>query len=58
MMYSLYAIPYSVTDEIHKANRFFDRVEVWRRHETMKDPIAVGVIGNERYMIAGWGLKN
>ena len=57
MMYSLYAIPYSVTDEIHKANRFFDRVEVWRKHEIEKDPIAVGVIGNERYMIARWGLE-
>lgn len=57
MMYSLYGVPYSVTDEIHKANRFFDRIEVWRKHEIEKDPIAVGVVGNERYMIARWGLE-
>ncbi len=57
MMYSLYGVPYSVTDEMHKANRFFDRIEVWRKHEIEKDPIAVGVIGEERYMIARWGME-
>jgi len=57
MMLSLYDIPYAVTDEIRKANPYFERIEVWRKHEIEKDPIAVGVIGNERYMIARWGLE-
>ncbi len=57
MMLSLYDIPYSVTDEIRKANEYFDKIEVWRKHEIEKDPIAVGIVGGERYMIARWGME-
>ena len=55
-MLSLYDIPYSVTDEIRKANPYFERIEVWRKHEIEKDPIAVGIAGGQRYMIARWGV--
>ena len=55
----LYAqtLPRKVRDEIQRGNRFFDRVEVWGRHEVEKDPIAVGYHANSRYLIARWGME-
>ena len=55
----LYAqtLPPKVRDELKRANRFFDRVEVWGKHEIEKDPIAVGYRGNDRYLIARWGME-
>ena len=57
MLLSLYDIPYAVSDEIRKANKYFDRIEVWRKHEIEKDPIAVGTVEGQRYMIARWGME-
>lgn len=57
MMLSLYDIPYAITDEIRKANEHFEKVEVWRKHQIEKDPIAVGIVGGQRYMIARWGME-
>ena len=51
-----YGIPYALVGEIQKATEYFDKVEVWRKHEINKDPIAVGVLGEERYLIARWGM--
>lgn len=56
-LYFSYGIPYSLTGEIQKATEYFDKVEVWRKHEVQKDPIAVGVIGADRYLIARWGME-
>jgi len=55
----LYAqtLPPKVRDELKRANRFFDRVEVWGKREIEKDPIAVGYRGNDRYLIARWGME-
>ena len=55
----LYAqtLPPKVRDELRRANRFFDRVEVWGKREIEKDPIAVGYRGNDRYLIARWGME-
>ena len=55
----LYAqtLPPRVRDELQRANRFFDRVEVWGKREIEKDPIAVGYRGNDRYLIARWGME-
>jgi hypothetical protein len=50
-------LPPKVRDELKRANRFFDRVEVWGKHEIEKDPIAVGYRGNDRYLIARWGME-
>jgi hypothetical protein len=49
-------LPLKVRDELQRANRFFDRVEVWGKREIEKDPIAVGYQGNDRYLIARWGM--
>jgi hypothetical protein len=57
MMLTLYDIPYAVTDEIRKAHEHFDKIEVWRKHEIEKDPIAVGIVGGQRYLIARWGME-
>src|SRR6266498_2400595 len=46
-----------VRDELQRANRFFDRVEVWGKREIEKDPIALGYQGNDRYLIARWGME-
>ena len=51
-----YGIPYALSGEIQKATEYFDKVEVWRKREVDKDPIAVGVLGDERYLIARWGM--
>jgi hypothetical protein len=55
----LYAqtLPPKVREELQRANRFFDRVEVWGKREIEKDPIAVGYQGNDRYLIARWGME-
>ena len=50
-------LPPKVREELKRANRFFDRVEVWGKREIEKDPIAVGYQGNDRYLIARWGME-
>lgn len=56
-LYFYEGIPYEVTTEIRKASQYFDAVEVWRKREIDKDPIAVGVIGEDRYLVARWGME-
>lgn len=56
-LYLSYGIPYSLTGEIKKATEYFDKVEIWRKREVQKDPIAVGVMGSDRYLIARWGME-
>ncbi len=56
-LYFYEGIPHEVTTEIRKASQYFDAVEVWRKREIDKDPIAVGVIGEERYLVARWGAE-
>ena len=50
-------IPTPVATEVQRASRHFDKVEIWRKNQIEKDPIAVGVLGHERYMIARWGME-
>jgi hypothetical protein len=56
-LYFSQGIPCAVTEEIKGASQYFDRIEVWRKSEVDKDPIAVGVMGGERYLIARWGME-
>lgn len=51
------AIPLQVATEIHRASQYFDGVEIWRKNQVEKDPIAVGVLGEERFLIARWGME-
>ena len=48
-------IPKEAVSEINKAGDVFPKIEVWRKQRIDKDPIAVGVIGDSRYLIARWG---
>jgi hypothetical protein len=50
-------IPSQVGSEIRKATEHFDRVEIWRARHVEKDPIAIGILGQERYLIARWGME-
>jgi hypothetical protein len=50
-------IPIQVVTEVHRASQAFDRVEIWRKNQVEKDPIAVGVLGEERFLIARWGME-
>jgi hypothetical protein len=50
-------IPLQVATEVHRASQYFERVEIWRKNQVEKDPIAVGVLGEERYLIARWGME-
>jgi hypothetical protein len=49
-------MPYQVAREVHKAAQYFDEIEVWGKREVYKDPIAIGLYGGERYLIARWGM--
>jgi hypothetical protein len=49
-------MPYSVATEIQKASAYFDKVEVWRKRAVDKDPIAVGLLAGDRYLVARWGM--
>ena len=46
-----------MTEEIQRASQHFDTVEVWRKRVVDKDPIAVGLLGEDRYLIARWGME-
>jgi len=50
-------VPAGVAGEIRRASEHFDQVEIWRRRQIDKDPIAVGLVGDERYLIARWGME-
>ncbi len=49
-------IPYAIAREMYRASERFDKIEVWRAHDVEKDPIAVGIEGGDRYLIARWGM--
>ncbi|MGH7845883.1 MAG: hypothetical protein ACREQW_12035 [Candidatus Binatia bacterium] len=52
-----YGIPYGVAGEMQRAAEHFDKVEVWRKRAVNKDPIAVGLCGSDRYLVARWGWE-
>jgi hypothetical protein len=56
-LHVIYGIPYTLTEEVRKAAQLFDNIEVWRKRDVSKDPIAVGVLDGERYLIARWGME-
>ncbi|HWP58408.1 MAG TPA: hypothetical protein VNL14_11000 [Candidatus Acidoferrales bacterium] len=57
LLYLHYGVPYAVSTEIKRAGQYFDRIEIWRARQLEKDPIAVGICGEDRYLIARWGLE-
>jgi hypothetical protein len=52
-----YGIPPDVCDEMVRAARHFEEIEIWRKRKIRKDPIAVGITENgDRYLICRWGM--
>jgi hypothetical protein len=56
-LYLTQGIPYQVATEIQRGSEYFDKIEIWRKRAVDKDPIAVGLQGNDRYLIARWGME-
>jgi hypothetical protein len=56
-LYTAYGIPSDVCHEIVRGANYFEAIEIWRKREIRKDPIAVGLTENgERYLICRWGM--
>jgi hypothetical protein len=52
-----YDIPPDVCHEMLRGANHFEEIEIWRKREIRKDPIAVGITGKgERYLICRWGM--
>jgi hypothetical protein len=52
-----YGIPPDVCHEMRRGANYFEEIEIWRKRQIRKDPIAVGLTGNgERYLICRWGM--
>src|ERR671931_88232 len=45
-----YGVPADLAPDVRTASKHFEKVEVWRKREVMKDPIVVGVLGDQRYI--------
>ncbi len=56
--YLLHGIPEQVATEIQRGSAYFDKVEIWRKRAIEKDPIAVGYQGDDRYLVARWGVES
>jgi hypothetical protein len=56
-LYRFHGIPEQVATEIQRGSAYFDKVEIWRKRAVDKDPIAVGYQGDDRYLIARWGME-
>ena len=56
-LHSTFGMPSDVCQEMVRGANYFEAIEVWRKREIRKDPIAVGLTGSgERYLICRWGM--
>jgi hypothetical protein len=56
-LHTAFRIPSDVCHELVRGTDYFEAIEIWRKREIRKDPIAVGLTGNgERYLICRWGM--
>jgi hypothetical protein len=52
-----FRIPSDVCREMMRGADYFEAIEIWRKREVRKDPIAVGLTRNGgRYLICRWGM--
>ena len=52
-----YDIPSDVYYGMVRAAGYFEDIEVWRKREIQKDPIAIGIAENgDRHLICRWGM--
>ena len=50
-------VPIALQSDIREAGKHFDKVEVWAKTDLNKDPIAVGILAGDRYLVARWGME-
>jgi hypothetical protein len=56
-LHTTFDVPSDVCVEMMRSANYFEAVEIWRKREIRKDPIAVGLTANgERYLICRWGM--
>jgi hypothetical protein len=56
-LHTIFDVPSDVCVEMMRSANYFEAVEIWRKREIRKDPIAVGLTANgERYLICRWGM--
>jgi hypothetical protein len=56
-LHTTFRIPSDVCREIVRGADYFEAIEIWRKREIRKDPIALGLTGNgDRYLICRWGM--
>jgi hypothetical protein len=56
-LHTAFRIPSDACHELVRGADYFEAIEIWRKREIRKDPIAVGLTGNgERYLICRWGM--
>jgi hypothetical protein len=52
-----YDIPPEICRKMLQGASYFEEIEIWRKRQIRKDPIAVGISSNgERYLICRWGM--
>jgi hypothetical protein len=52
-----YDIPPEICCKMLQGAGYFEEIEIWRKRQIRKDPIAVGIAGNgDRYLICRWGM--
>jgi hypothetical protein len=56
-LHNAYDIPPEICRKMLQGASYFEEIEIWRKRQIRKDPIAVGITGNgERYLICRWGM--
>jgi hypothetical protein len=51
-------VPTEAAQQIVEARQHFDQVEIWGKRNLYKDPIAVGLLDERRYLICRWGMDS
>jgi hypothetical protein len=56
-LHNAYDIPSEICRKMLQGASYFEEIEMWRKRQIRKDPIAVGITANgERYLICRWGM--
>jgi hypothetical protein len=51
-------VPTGAAQQIVEAWRHFDQIEIWGKRNLYKDPIAIGLLDSQRYLICRWGMDS
>jgi len=51
-------IPTGAAQQIVETRQHFQEIEIWGKRNLYKDPIAVGLLDERRYLICRWGMDS